>query len=252
MLTKLDRTSNPTIRPHRGNFFIPHHYTAPVGYTNATTTPSLNKLPFLPVSNTTGYLTAWLTEKGDHNPMKIMVMNSSVREHRAASIVLPWVVSAVKKHQDIDVDVVDLKELDLPMLNTAVHPISANGQYDEPKATAWAKRVAEADSFILVVAEYNHGYPAAIKNALDWVAQGWWYKPVSFVSYGGLSGGIRAVEQLRQVVLELRMFPLHEAVHIPFVRDAFNEQGQPVRESMNDNLEKLVDELLIYTAKLKA
>jgi NAD(P)H-dependent FMN reductase len=183
--------------------------------------------------------------------MKIMVIVGSVREGRAADTIASWVEKNVSQYEDIELDVADLKNVNLPFFNSSAYPAAANGQYDSPKATAWAQRVAEADGFILLVAEYNHGYTAVLKNALDWVAQGWWGKPVSFVSYGGISGGIRAVQQLRQVVLELRMVPVHDAVYIPFFHTAFDKNDEPVHDSLNQQLGALVSELTTWVKRLK-
>lgn len=182
--------------------------------------------------------------------MKLMLLISSVREGRAADSVTPWIEKTLKQYPDIDLDIADLREINLPMFNFAGFPSMANGQYDDPVITAWAKRVGEADGFIFLTAEYNHGYTAAIKNALDWVAQGWYYKPIGFVSYGGIAGGARAVEQLRQVVLELRMFPLRDAVHIPYVHHAFDDKNEPTNPTLNDNLKTTIDELVKMQEKL--
>lgn len=175
--------------------------------------------------------------------MKIMIVIGSARKKRMADTVASWVEKALRTQQDIEVDVADLRDIDLPFYNADITPSAANGQYENPTAMAWVKRVTEADGFIFIVAEYNHGYTAILKNAIDWVAQGWYHKPVSFVSYGGISGGIRAVEQLRQVVLELRMYPQHDAVYIPFVSAAFDENGELKNPALNDSLERLFNEL---------
>lgn len=98
------------------------------------------------------------------------------------------------------------------------------GQY-HPDAQAFAARIASADAFVLVTPEYNHGYPASLKSALDAIFREWTLKPVSFVSYGGATGGIRAVEQLRQVVAELHMQDIQASVSIPFVFRAFDDAG---------------------------
>ena len=175
--------------------------------------------------------------------MKIMLIIGSVREGRIADKVAGWVTKAARAYPEIELDVADLKEIELPFYNLPELPVMLNGHYDNPMATAWAERVAKADGFIFLVAEYNHGYTPPLKNAIDWVSQGWNYKPVSFVSYGGVSGGSRAVEQLREVVSELRMFDLREAVHLPFVRRIFEGQDEPREELHRENLKKLFDEL---------
>jgi NAD(P)H-dependent FMN reductase len=184
--------------------------------------------------------------------MKIMVIISSVRKTRAADTVAPWVRKQLEQYEDIELDVADLREIPLPLFNADVHPAVANGFYEgNPEGTAWAQRVADADGFIFIVAEYNHGYTAALKNAIDWVAQGWYGKPAAFVSYGGISGGTRAVQQLKQVLLEVRMVPVHDAVYIPFVRQAFNEDGTPVNESLTGSFQALMTELTGWVRRLR-
>ncbi len=108
-------------------------------------------------------------------------------------------------------------------------------QHDHTKK--WSKIVDEADGFIIVTPEYNHGYSAGLNNAIDYLYKEWTGKPVSFVSYGGVSGGLRAVEQLRQVVIELRMQPLREQVSIPFVRGAVREGKLPHDDARHKQLQ---------------
>ncbi len=161
---------------------------------------------------------------------KVMVLLGSARKGRAADNVIKQLQVELDKHTDIEWEVVDPVTLDLPFFDEPNSPMAIdNGraEYENPKGKAWAEKVEGFDGYILVTPEYNHGYSAILKNALDWAgAKRWRGKPVAFISYGAVSGGIRAVEQLRQVVLELRMHPLHDAVHLPHVYAAFNEEGE--------------------------
>ncbi len=175
--------------------------------------------------------------------MKLMIINGSVREGRRADTVQKWAVPLLRADPDIELDIADLKEVDLPFFNEAVTPDAANGQFQNPKGTAWAKRVADADAFIFLTAEYNHGPTAVLKNAIDWVYHGWLNKPVGFISYGGLVGGSRAVEQLKQIVLHVKLFPVSTVITIPAIGSAFDESGQPKHKGMDASLEKLVGEL---------
>ncbi|HTX19838.1 MAG TPA: NAD(P)H-dependent oxidoreductase, partial [Bacteroidota bacterium] len=109
---------------------------------------------------------------------------------------------------------IDLRDWQLPMYDEPISPVSNKGIYTNPIGRKWADKIGEADGYIIVTPEYNHGYPAVLKNAIDWVFQEWRRKPVGFVSYGNL-GGARVIEQLRQVVIELQMLPIRNAVHIP-------------------------------------
>lgn len=175
--------------------------------------------------------------------MKLMLVVGSVRDGRRADLVKNWAVPVLNADPEIQLDVADLKEIDLPFFDEPITPDNANGQFENPKGTAWAKRVAEADGFIFLVAEYNHGPTAVLKNAIDWVYDGWLNKPVGFVSYGGLVGGVRAVEQLKQIVLSVKLKPASTGVLIPGISNAFDENGKPKHDGLDTSLNKLIAEL---------
>jgi NAD(P)H-dependent FMN reductase len=103
----------------------------------------------------------------------------------------------------------------MPFFDEPVSPSMIKEPYANPAVQAWTKKIAEGDAFIIVSPEYNHGYSAVLKNALDYVYKEWNNKPVGFVSYGSV-GGARAIEQLRQVAVELQMAPIRNSVHIPW------------------------------------
>ena len=126
------------------------------------------------------------------------------------------------------------------MFNDPQSPASGNYSYDYTKK--WSKKISEGDAYILVTCEYNHGYPASLKNALDHLSREWNGKPVGFVSYGGISGGIRATEQLKQVVLELKMLPFHDEINIPFIWNALGADGKfKDATAMDPRAKKLFD-----------
>jgi NAD(P)H-dependent FMN reductase len=143
---------------------------------------------------------------------KVMVITGSIRPGRSGDKVGKWVVDELSKQDLFETAHVDLGELALPLSKEPKHPKSGVYSFDLTKQ--WSEMVSSADGFILVTPEYNHGYPAGVKNALDYLYKEWNDKPIGFVSYGVVSGS-RAVEQLRQVVLELLMVPLHAQVLIP-------------------------------------
>ena len=171
---------------------------------------------------------------------KIQIIIGSVREGRAGEKVAQWLFALAKKRKDFQAELVDLKEWNLPLLNDPNLPGSGKYSYDYTKK--WSKKISEGDAYILVTPEYNHGYPASLKNALDHLYSEWNGKPVGFVSYGGLAAGTRASEQLKQVVLELKMVPSHDEVNIPFIWQAFDKGGKLAdEESFNPRAEKLFD-----------
>ncbi|MCL5224312.1 MAG: NAD(P)H-dependent oxidoreductase, partial [Patescibacteria group bacterium] len=154
--------------------------------------------------------------------IKLRVILGSTRQGRLGDKLAKWIHDLAKERGDLDVELLDLRDYPLPFLGEEAR--SASEPADKLIA-AWATKVSEADGFIIATAEYNHGYPAVLKNALDSIKNEWSNKPVAFVSWGGVSGGARAVEQLRQVVVELQMVPIRNAVHIPFVWNLMDDDG---------------------------
>jgi NAD(P)H-dependent FMN reductase len=179
---------------------------------------------------------------GDGGP-RLEIVISSTRRVRVGASVADWFVPIAKAHGAFDVDVADLLEVDLPFLSEPTHPRLR--QYEDPRTKHWSARVAAADAFVLVMPEYNHGFNAPLKNALDTVYLEWAYKPVGFVSYGSIAGGSRAVQMLKPVLLFLRMSPVLEAVHIPFVSTLLDDERRlQATEAMGDAATLMLDELM--------
>jgi NAD(P)H-dependent FMN reductase len=155
------------------------------------------------------------------------VIVGSTRDDRIGGRVAAWFVREVEAHGGFAVDLIDLDALGdvLPGRLPAGHP--ARGEYPE-EVRPLARRIAAADGFVLVTPEYNHGYPGSLKNAIDLVNAEWRAKPVAYVSYGGLSGGMRAVEQLRQVMVELHAVSVRDAVVVQFAGRSFRKGDAPV------------------------
>jgi NAD(P)H-dependent FMN reductase len=146
--------------------------------------------------------------------------------------------------------VVDLASLGLPMMDEPNHPRLV--QYENDHTKAWSERVRAADAFVLVMPEYNHGFTAPLKNAIDYLVHEWAYKPVGFVSYGGIAAGTRAIQMLKPVLVGLKLTPLLEAVNVPFVKQFIGEDGA---FEANDVLEQaavaMLDELVRVEAALR-
>jgi len=162
----------------------------------------------------------------------LQVILGSTRQGRHGEKVARWFLEHARQRPDVTVELVDLADWPLPFLASPVPPAMAESQ--DPQTVAWAEKVAAADGYVLVTPEYNHGYPAVLKNALDHVFRPWNGKPVAFVGYGGPSGGIRAVEQLRQVVVELEMVPMRQQVSIFNVYMAFDDSGKLTQPDLPD------------------
>ena len=143
--------------------------------------------------------------------LKTLIILGSVREGRTALPVGNWVLDQARTHPDLAPELIDLKDWNLPFYPFARPP--AAGGYADPLQIKWAEKIAAADGYILIAPEYNHGPPAVLKNALDFVYREWNRKPCAFVGYGG-NGAARSIEQLRLVTSELQMAPLEASVHI--------------------------------------
>lgn len=145
--------------------------------------------------------------------LKVAVIIGSVRPNRFADHPAKWITAKVAAREDMDVEVLDLKEYPMPLFDEVVSPAWAPSKNEV--AQRWQKKVAEFDAYIVIAAEYNRGPTGALKNALDYAYNEWNKKPVAFVGYGSV-GGARAIEQLRTIGIELQMAPIRTAVHIPW------------------------------------
>ena len=181
---------------------------------------------------------------------RLSIIIGSTRPGRAGLPIADWFTDRARGHGGFEIDVVDLAELDLPMLDEPNHPRLR--QYTHQHTKEWSARVAGADAFVIVTPEYNHGYSAAVKNAIDYLHHEWHYKPVGFVSYGGVAAGTRAMQQLKQVVTALRMLPLTDAVNIPFHTQFLDDDGRvQANEVMEQAADVMLDELLRVAEALR-
>lgn len=153
----------------------------------------------------------------------IQIIVASTRDGRRGERVAAWFAALAEARDDLRCELLDLLEWDLPWYCDPVVP--ARGEYSAEATLRWAEKVAAADGYVLVTPEYNHGYPAPLKNALDHLYAEWNHKPVTFVTYGGSAGGVRAAEQLVQVAVELKLAPLRPQVHIPMAGRIFGRDA---------------------------
>src|SRR3990167_4861435 len=145
--------------------------------------------------------------------LNIKVIAGSTREGRFSDKAATWIAEEIKKQKGIAVEVLDLRDYDMPFFNEPMSPSFKQEPYKNEAVARFTKKIEEGDAFVLVTPEYNHGTSGVLKNALDWVYQEWNNKPVAFVSYGSALG-TRSVEQLRQVAVELQMAPIRNALHM--------------------------------------
>src|SRR2546429_9910251 len=126
--------------------------------------------------------------------LKVGIITGSTRPNRKSPDVANWVLEIARKRSDAEYELVDIKDFELPLLDEPMPP--SMGNYQQAHTKRWAAKIASLDAFVFVSPEYNHGIPAALKNAIDFLFAEWNHKAAGFVSYGG-AGGARAVEQLR-------------------------------------------------------
>ncbi|MFF8022133.1 NADPH-dependent FMN reductase [Streptomyces sp. NPDC007896] len=183
---------------------------------------------------------------------KLKIIIASTRPGRIGLTIGEWFESHAKKHGGFDeIELVDLAEVDLPFMNEPHHP--RLGRYTHQHTRDWSAKVAEADAFVFVMPEYNFGYNAELKNAIDYLHREWQYKPVGLVSYGGVSAGTRAAQMIKQVVTTLKMTPVVESVSIPFVHQLIDEeQGLVANDVMAGSATVMLDELVRVDEALRA
>ena len=181
----------------------------------------------------------------------LMIVVSSTRPSRVGRVVADWAVEQAEAHAGFDVDLVDLAEVDLPLMNEPNHPRLST--YTMQHTLDWSARVDAADAFVFVMAEYNHSYTAPLKNAIDYLLHEWAYKPVGFVSYGGVAAGARAVQALKPVCIAVRMFPVVEAVPIPWIGQQLDANGAfTTTDPLEAGAKAMLDELAKMTEVLSA
>lgn len=181
---------------------------------------------------------------------RLGVIVASVREGRAGGPVAEWFTDVAKAHGAFEVEVLDLKTWDLPLLSEPNHPRLA--QYTQEKTKRWSAAVAACDAYAIVTPEYNFGAPPALINALDHLYVEWNYKAAGFVSYGGISGGLRSVQHTKSILTTFKLVPIVEAVAIPFIvkqveNGTFNADAKHTKSA-----ELMLDELARWTKALDA
>lgn len=184
----------------------------------------------------------------------VAVIVGSIRQNRFAGEPAEWVGNLLRQREGVTVRVLDLRDYDLPLFDEPMSPkFLGEGSYEHPEVVRWTRDVEAADAFIIVSPEYNHGYSAVLKNAMDYVYGGWNRKPVTFIGYGQV-GGARAIEQLRQVAVEVEMAPIQRAVHLSMETLMAHFTGGDVPAALaaeDEKAEGMLDELLWWGRALK-
>ncbi|PRW63626.1 NADPH-dependent FMN reductase [Actinopolyspora mortivallis] len=177
---------------------------------------------------------------------RLAVLVGSAREGRFGPTVANWFADQARQHNSMETELIDLAETPLPVTLTS-HP--------DPGVTEMLDRLSprleSADAFVVVTPEYNHSFPAVLKSAIDWHYTQWRAKPVGFVSYGGMSGGLRAVEQLRLVFAEMHAVTVRDGVSFHMAWEKFDQDGSPVDPTSNAAAKTMLDQLTWWARALR-
>lgn len=174
----------------------------------------------------------------DDRRLRLAIIIGSTRRGRFGPTVARWFETRARQHGGFDVDVVDLADAQLPAV------LNDYDDQDPEPVRELAPRLAAAEAFVAVTPEYNHSFPGSLKTAIDWYFDEWQAKPVGFVSYGGTSGGLRSVEQLRLVFAEVHAMTIRETVSFNNYPDQFGSDGEPIEPAgANQAAKKLLDQL---------
>ena len=175
--------------------------------------------------------------------LNIPVILGSVREGRSSFAPANYIVEKIKTAGHTS-QLVDFKEMPLPFFNSALMPVQLKGKYPDPNVQKWSEIAYNADAYVIVTPEYNHGYPAVLKNALDWLYLEFDHKPVGLVGVSdGLVAGARVIEQLRPIMENFSMFAVRETVMFAKAPGVFDADGKLLDESYNKKIDGMLNSL---------
>ncbi len=184
----------------------------------------------------------------------ISVIVGSTRQGRFSEKPANWIFRQVKKRDEVDARLLDLRDFPMPFFDQPVTPATpGRPPFEHQVVRKWTAAIGQSDGFIFVTPEYNYGPSAVLKNAIDWVYPEWHRKPVCFVSYGSI-GGARGVQQLRQTVVELQLAPIRSSIYIPVPTLLAHYQGGDVDAGLAELAAPagaMIDDLLWWTQALK-
>jgi NAD(P)H-dependent FMN reductase len=178
--------------------------------------------------------------------MKVQIIMGSTRPGRVSPQIAEWTLNHLPKKDGVEYEIVDVAKYNLPLFDEPQHP-SLN-QYAHEHTKLWSKKIKEGDSYIFLTAEYNAGYPASLKNAIDYLYHEWSEKPALVISYG-VQGGSGASAQLQQVLNRLKMNVMGTSPALTITREMSSEDGQIKQpdegfKAFEPLLEEAVQELL--------
>jgi NAD(P)H-dependent FMN reductase len=182
--------------------------------------------------------------------LKLNIIIGSTRPGRAGAPIGQWLKDFAVAHGAFDVELVDLADFNLPLLDETAHPVFQ--QYAQEHTKRWSASVASADAYVFVTPEYDYFPPASLVNAVQVVMREWAYKPAGVVSYGGISGGLRASQSLRQLITSVNVHPLPQVVPVPSFGQFIGDDGifRP-NPPMTEGTTGMLDELAKWAVALK-
>jgi len=180
---------------------------------------------------------------------RLGIVVASTRDGRLGKAVADWFFERAQAHGSFAVELIDLKQINLPLLDEPNHPRIQ--KYQHKYTLEWSTLIQAIDAFVFVTPEYNYGPSPALLNALDYLYKEWHYKAAGFVSYGGISGGTRAVQATKNVVTTLKMVAIVEAVTIPFFTKRINNNVFNSDETLDKSATLLLDELVRWNSALE-
>jgi NAD(P)H-dependent FMN reductase len=180
--------------------------------------------------------------------LRVAIIIGSTRPGRNGEAVGKWVHEIAKKRNDVHYELIDVRDFNLPLLDEPIPP--SMGQYSKEHTKAWSVKIDSFDAYIFVTAEYNHGIPGALKNAIDFLYKEWNNKVAGFVSYGG-AGGVRSVEQLRLVMAELKVATVRSQVTLSLFTDFENFTKFKPASFQENSAHALLDEVIAWGGAFK-
>ena len=180
--------------------------------------------------------------------LRVAIILGSTRPGRSGEAVAKWVYEIAKKRSDAEMEYVDIKDFSLPLLDEPIPP--SRGQYSKEHTKKWATKIDSFDAFVFIAAEYNHGIPGALKNAIDFLYKEWNNKVAAFVGYGS-AGGVRSVEQLRLVMAELQVATVRAQVQLSLFTDFENFSVFTPAPYQEKSVDTMLDQVMAWAGALK-
>ena len=180
--------------------------------------------------------------------LKVAIIIGSTRPGRNGEAVGRWIYEKAKNRDDAEYELVDIKDYNLPLLDEAIPP--SMGRYSNEHTKIWSTKIDSFDAYVFVTPEYNHGIPGALKNAIDFLFKEWNNKVAGFVGYGS-AGGVRAVEQLRLVMAEVKVATVRAQVQLSLFTDFENFSTFKPHEIHVKSTNNMLDEVISWASAMK-